>query len=168
MAGEAAARLSLTEAIATSELFGALDAAELQRVSERAVEKTARAGEWLFRVGDEADALYLLADGKVELTFPLVVIGERKDVRFQTLEPGRAIAWSALVPPHKLTMSARAATDVRLIVLRRDKLLPLFVEQPRIGLAALSSLTRVIGSRLLEVQALWVREVQRNVSHVYR
>jgi len=133
-----------------------------------AVERKYAPGESIFRLGDEATALHVVAMGAVDLTFPLQVMGEQKDVRFHTLDPGQVLAWSALVPPHKLTMSARAAKQSVLLSFEREPLLKLLADDASLGFPVMSNLARVIGFRLQEQQALWVREVQRNVSRTYR
>lgn len=156
------------ETVAAAELFVGLSDAQLRAVAALAGERNAAAGEVLFRLGDRLDALYVIRGGRVELTFPLTVLGQAKAARFQSLEPPRTLAWSALVPPHGATMSARAATAVALLEFERERMLTLFREQPAIGHAVMTNLARVVATRLHELLALWVREVQRNVSQTYR
>jgi len=146
------------------ELFAGLSEEQALRAGALGRERRAAAGEILFRLGDRADAFYVVRQGTVELTFPLQVMGKTKEARFQSLGPGRTLAWSALVPPHKLTMSARAATDVELLAFDRERLLELFAVEPAIGLQIMSNLARVVAARFHELLALWVREIQRNVS----
>jgi CRP/FNR family cyclic AMP-dependent transcriptional regulator len=160
--------VSPLESVAGAELFAGLSDAQRRSVTGLARERTAGAGEVLFRLGDRADAFYVIRRGRVELTFPLMVRGEEKEARFQSLEPPRTLAWSALVPPHRATMSARGTTDVSLLAFDRDRVLALFEEQPAIGHVVMANLARVIATRLHELLALWVREVQRNVSQTYR
>jgi CRP-like cAMP-binding protein len=65
-------------------------------------------------------------------------------------------------------MSARGTTDVELLAFDRDRVLQLFAAQPSIGHVVMANLAGVIATRLHELLALWVREVQRNVSQTYR
>lgn len=156
------------ESLRHAELFAGLSQEQRQAVAALAGERRAAAGETLFRLGELADAAYVIRRGRVDLTFPLQVMGETREVRFQSLEAGRTLAWSALVPPHRLTMSASAATDVELLVLERGRILGLLGEQPPIGKVVMSNLAGVVAARFHELLALWVREVQRNVSQTYR
>ena len=151
-----------------AELFTGLSDEECRTVEGLGRRRAAAAGEVLFRLGDAADELLVIQHGRVELTFPLVVMGETKDTRFQSLEPGRTLAWSALVPPHRLTMSARASTEVELLALERARVLEHLERHPNVGFRVMSNLAHVVATRLQEVLALWVREVQRNVSRTYR
>ncbi len=156
------------DSLLEAELFAGLSAEQRRAVAASAGERHAPAGEVLFRLGDEADTFYVIRHGRVDLTFPLVVMGQPKETRFQSLEAGRTVAWSALVPPHRLTMSARAATDVTMLAFPRDHVLAVFEHQPAIGHRVMANLARVVAARFHELLALWVREVQRNVSQTYR
>lgn len=155
---------SALESLRAVELFGGLSEAQRLAVAQMSVERRVPAGEVLFRLGEPAESLYVIRRGRVDLTFPLQVLGESKEVRFQSLEAGRTLAWSALVPPHRLTMTARATTDVELLVLGGARLRALLAEQPALGHAVMSNLAGVVGARFHELLALWVREIQRSVA----
>lgn len=160
--------MSALESLKNAELFGGLSEEQRRAVAALARERRAAAGETLFRLGEVAEALYVIQRGRVDLTFPLQVMGETREVRFQSLEAGRTLAWSALVPPHRLTLSASATTDAELLVMERGRILALLEEQPPIGQVVMSNLAGVVAARFHELLALWVREVQRNVSQTYR
>lgn len=160
--------MSPLECVSEAELFAGLSEAERASVAALGRERGLAPGEVLFRLGDLADTFYVIERGRVELTFPLVVMGEAKEARLQSLEPRRTLAWSALVPPHRLTMSARGTTDVALLAFDREAVLRLLAAQPSIGHVVMANLARVVASRLHELLALWVREVQRNVAQTYR
>lgn len=151
-----------------AELFAGFSDSQRLVVAALARERRAAAGETLFRMGDQAEAFYVIVRGRVELVFPLTVMGETREVRFRSLEAGGTLAWSALVPPHRLTMSARAGTDVELLAFERAATLEALRAQPTIGHLVMSNLAGVVAIRFHEMLALWVREVQRNVSQTYR
>lgn len=159
--------MTTAESLKASVLFAGLTPAQATRLASIGSERSVAAGETIFKVGTEAEALFIISKGAVELTFPLVVMGESKEVRFQSLEAGRALAWSALIPPHILTMSARAANDVTLVSFTRPALLQLWEQEPVLGLIVMSNVAKVISTRLATAQALWVRDLQRQVTQVY-
>ena len=165
---EATTTSATLEKLARAELFAGLSDDACRVLAGLARRRDADPGETLFRLGDPADEFYVIRRGRVELTFPLVVMGETKETRFQSLEAGRTLAWSALVPPYRLTMSARASTAVELLAFERARVLELFDELPRAGYVVMTNLSRVVATRLHELVALWVREVQRNVSQTFR
>jgi CRP-like cAMP-binding protein len=160
--------LSALEFVKDAELFAGLSEEQARAVAAVARERKAAAGDVLFRLGDLSDSFFVVCRGRVDLTLPLLVMGETKETRFQSLEARGTLAWSALVPPHRLTMSARATTDVEMLAFERGRMLDLFEKQPVIGRVVMSNLAGVVAARLHELLALWVREVQRNVSQTYR
>lgn len=160
--------MTVLETLGRAELFAGLSDADCRAVEKLGHRRGLAAGQVPFRLGDEADELFVIRRGRVELTFPLLVMGETKETRFQSLEVGRTLAWSALVPPHRLTMSARASTEAELLAFDRAHLLEHFERNPAVGYVVMTNLSRVVAARLHEVLALWVREVQRNVTLTYR
>ncbi len=160
--------MSAIEKLSEAELFAGLTDEACRTIASIGRRRNAADGEVLFRLGGPADEFYVIRRGRVELTFPLVVMGETKETRFQTLEAGKTLAWSALVPPYRLTMSARASSEVELIAFERGRVLELFGTRPAVGYVVMTNLSRVVAGRLHEMVALWVREVQRNVSQTFR
>lgn len=157
----------MLETLNEAEIFAGLSREDCRAVQDLARRRNASAGEELFRHGDPARELYVIRRGRVELTFPIVFKGETRETRFQSLEPGRTVAWSALVPPYRLTMGARGSTDVELLAFERAPLLELLQRTPSVGYVVMANLSRVVAARLNEVVSLWVREIQRNVSQTY-
>lgn len=153
-----------TEALRRAAIFSELDEAEAAQLLAIARPRQCHKGECLFLLGDHADRLYVVLSGKVELTFPLSFGGVVQDVPVESKAPGSALGWSALVKPHRFTLSARAAESSELAAFLRQDLLRVFAENPRIGHAVMRHIAEVVGRRLLQVQALWARELQRAVT----
>ncbi len=145
-------------------IFGELQDAEAARLLAVARPQRCHKGECLFLLGDHADRLYVVLTGGVELTFPLSFGGVVRDVPVESKTPGSALGWSALVKPHRFTLSARAAETSELAAFLRQDLLRVFEAEPRIGCVVMRHIGEVIGRRLLQVQALWARELQRAVT----
>ena len=145
-------------------IFAELQDAEAARLIAVARPRQCHKGECLFLLGDHADRLYVVLSGKVELSFPLSFGGAVRDVPVESRAPGSALGWSALVKPHRFTLSARAAERSELATFSRQDLLELFEAEPRIGCVVMRHIAEVVGRRLLQVQALWARELQRAVT----
>jgi CRP-like cAMP-binding protein len=124
-------------------------------------------GHYLFRLGDVANTFFILQRGRIELTLPLLVRGEETEVVVEELGVGDSLAWSALIAPHSMTMSARAIAPCRLIALARADLERLFAEQPALGRTFMANLAGLVGRRLRVSQAMWVGELQEHVSRQY-
>jgi CRP-like cAMP-binding protein len=154
----------MEEKLWRSELLDGLDKEGGRRILEIARPQGLRAGEYLFLLGEAADRLYVVVKGTVEICFPLALAGSVQDVSVESKEVGRVVGWSALVRPYRFTLSARAAEPSQVAAFPRRALLDVFDAEPRIGLAFTRRLAEVIGHRLLKMEALWARELQRAVA----
>jgi CRP-like cAMP-binding protein len=114
-----------------------------------------------FREGEELDHFYIVIEGKVgilvttpdssvpqpvsrQLTDDLIT----REIVVATVEPGEMFAWSALVPPHTASSSARALEPTRTISFDCRKLRQFFVEDPQFGYLMILKATLVIRERL--------------------
>lgn len=153
----------MTALLNAGELFEGLSQEGLQRLLSIGSSQTLKAGENLFLLGDNASDFYVLVKGQVDLCFPIRLRGVVKDVTVESVGAGQALGWSALVKPHRFTLSARATEPSQVLGFARRDLLKLFEVEPAIGYAFLTKVAEVIGIRLLMFQALWVRELQRTL-----
>ena len=152
------------EIVARSELLKDLTAAHRERLLAIAEERALDAGEYLFRLGDEATCAYVVVDGRIEFCFPLSLGGAMQDVAVESKEPGSALGWSAFVSPHSFTVSARAAEPSVVGSFPRAELMRLIEEDCHFALAFIGRIGEIVADRLLKIQALWARELQRSVT----
>jgi CRP-like cAMP-binding protein len=118
------------------------------------------AGHRLFDRGQDANDLMILAEGVVELFFPVEIMGVTRELTMESKQAGDVVAWSALVSPYRLTLSARCASNCKLFALSRDSLLSYFDAAPQVGNVIMRNLAGVIGRRLQALQTVWIRELQ--------
>lgn len=147
-----------------SELLRGLPSADLEKILALAVRRRLGEGDVLFRLGDEAEGIFLVQTGQVSLSLPLRLEGKEQDLQVEERRPGQLLGWSGLVPPHRFTLQARATQVTELLALGRSDLLSLFSERPEVGHVVFSNLARIVGQRLQVFQAIWLREVQRRVA----
>lgn len=152
------------EKIATIGIFAEVPQDKLDKFAAIGEFCDVRAGERIFRLGERADYLYVLDDGKVDLTFMLEISETHKEVTVETMESGSTLAWSSLVKPYVLTLSARAVQDSRLIRFPGKDLREIIREEPDVGIQVLNSLCELVGHRLQRFQAMWLIEIQRSVA----
>jgi CRP/FNR family cyclic AMP-dependent transcriptional regulator len=145
-------------------IFEGLPATAMERLFALAHPLRCRAGDSLFRLGEEATRLHVALSGRVELTFPLSLGAVTREMPFEVKTGGSLVGWSALVAPYRFTLSARATEDSELAAFPRDEMLRLFEAEPQIGHVVMRHIAEVIGRRLLQMQALWARELQRAVT----
>ncbi len=120
-------------------------------------------GAELFHLGDEAETLFVIQRGRIRLTLPMEVRGRDEDVLVEERAPGQTVGWSALIPPYRFTLTARAPLETEVITLTREALRSHFAAHPEVGQAVSLNLAAVIGQRLQLFQTMWLREMQRTV-----
>jgi CRP-like cAMP-binding protein len=145
-------------------IFEGLPEADAARLFDLARPLSCREGDSLFRLGDAADRLYVVLTGRVELTFPLVLGSLTREIPFESRTQGSVVGWSALVDPYRFTLSARVAESSDLAAFPREELFRMFETNPRIGYVVMRRTAEIVGRQLLQVQALWARELQRAVT----
>lgn len=124
-------------------------------------------GEALFGLGDAADRLYVVQRGRIALRLPMQLAGRAQDVVVEERGAGQTVGWSALIPPHRFTLEARALVDTDVLALSRDRLEAYFKEHPAVAWAVTQNLAAVVGQRLQVIQAMWLREMQRVIDFRY-
>jgi CRP-like cAMP-binding protein len=145
------------------ELLTSLSLHEAEALVALGERLTLPAGSVLFALGDPAERSYIIARGRVSLTLPMHVGSREQDVLVEERTAGEMVGWSALVPPHRFTLTAKALIDSEVIAFPRAALLDHFAAHPSVGLVVTRNLSAVIGQRLQVLQTMWLREIQRVV-----
>ncbi len=129
-------------------LFAGIDPAMLKEVAMAGEEVTYAAGEWIFQEGDEAEALYLVLSGKLDLKIALGGGEHPKYADVCSLVEGEAAGMAALIEPHAYTLSAVAASDVKLARLDGASLRELMDKNHEFGYKMMSRVAQVMSGRL--------------------
>jgi CRP/FNR family transcriptional regulator, cyclic AMP receptor protein len=124
-------------------------------------------GSSLFRLGDDADQLFTIRRGRLALMLPMRVGPQDQEIVIEERAPGQTVGWSALIPPHRFTLSAVALIETEVLALPRTALLEFFSANPAAGYVVTRNVAAVIGQRLQVFQAMWLREMQRVVKLSY-
>jgi CRP-like cAMP-binding protein len=103
------------------------------------------AGTVLFREGDELSCVFIVTGGTVALE--VMGVGHRPQ-RFQTISAGELLGWSPLLGSGPMTASARALTDVKVVVVDAKALLQLCDQDPRFGFQFMRRTAAAIAARL--------------------
>jgi CRP-like cAMP-binding protein len=140
------------------------DAAEIERIGFRIA---LAQGNVLFRLGTDADKLFIIERGRVALTLPMRVLDREENVLIEERGGGQSLGWSALTPPHRFTLTATALVETEVLALPRLALFDHFEAHPAIGYIVARNVAAIIGQRLEIFQAMWMREMQRVVKMNY-
>ncbi|MBN1964615.1 MAG: cyclic nucleotide-binding domain-containing protein [Anaerolineae bacterium] len=137
-------------------LFGGLDPALFKELAMLGEEVDLEAGDWLFQEGENADSLYLVLEGQIDLT---IRYGEDDDPQYEDLDQlvtGDFVGFSALVEPYVFTLGASAATDARLVQLDAEGLRQFFAVHGEAGYRVMMQLAKGIGERLNNMRVRFV------------
>jgi CRP-like cAMP-binding protein len=145
------------------DLLRGLDPAVASEIAAMGRPMELPAGRVLFTLGETADAVFAIQRGRIALTLPMHVNGRDQDVLVEERVAGETVGWSALVPPHRFTLTATASIDSDAIAFPRTALFDRFAADPQVGLLLTRNIATVIGQRLQVLQAMWLREMQRVV-----
>ena len=124
---------------------------------------TLPSGAQLFALGSDADCLYLVSHGQINLTLPMNVRGQETDVLVEERTGGQTVGWSALIPPYRFTLRATAPVETEVVAFSREALEKHFAARPEVGYSVSLNLAAVVGQRLQLFQAMWLREVARMI-----
>ncbi len=120
-------------------VFAGLPVEMLEQVAGLAVSVVVRRGEWLFREGDDADGVYVVRVGHLE------VLREQPELEaLNTLTRGAVLGELALLSDSPRSASIRALRDTELVKIDKHHFDALLRSAPELGL----SLTRVLSEQL--------------------
>jgi|SRR5579884_3445347 len=105
---------TLETILAQNPFFKGLDARYMSLITGCASNVRYRAGEYLFREGEEAKHFYVIRQGKVALETHDPQLGR---IIIETIEAGEVLGWSWLFPPYRWHFSARVLQETRAIAL---------------------------------------------------
>src|SRR5512138_788143 len=102
-----------------TDLLHSLSAGDAAAVMALGAPVSLRSGSVLFQLGDEADRVFLVDRGRVELTLPMRIRDREEDVLLEEKGPGETLGWSGLIPPHRFTLKAKATIESELFAFPR-------------------------------------------------
>ena len=104
-----------------------------------------KAGQYLFREGEEAERFYMIRQGKVALEIHAAKGGS---IILQTIGEDEVLGWSWLVPPYHYRFQARAVEPTRAIALDGRCLRTKSEEDHGLGYELLKRFCHIIVERL--------------------
>ena len=126
------------QTLCTRPAFRGLGEAEREHVLGFFREISLAKGETIYQAGDEADALYLVVAGAVD-----VVVGRRSVARYG---PGEIFGEAVLVPGERRAVTTRVSLDALLVLLPRESLARLLELHPSLH----ERVAALLGRRLKE------------------
>ncbi len=143
--------------------FGSFDDDQLIKIAMISEEVTLPEGTVLFEECGQANALYLLFNGAVDLTYK-----SKEEFRAEPekvfpaggINPEEVFGISSLIEPFEYNATASVSVDSRVIVMNAPKLRELMNEYPALGTSILRQIAKTIMERLtytrIQLAAAWV------------
>lgn len=120
---------------------------------------TLQAGQYLYKLDDPSDSIYLVRSGKVELTTPYPETGEGVDA---THGPGHVFGEVEVIDGRNRTANARAASTAELMQIDRDELLEILYKRPEksliLGKSTFERLKELYSEESLDSELARLRE----------
>ena len=132
-------------------LFQSLTIEQIKIIQEQIHERKFAPGELVYQLGNEADTLYLVQKGKIQV-YRLSNSGKKQHLR--VLEPGDFIGVAALFNDRHYEHIAKASEPTTICCIQRDDFKQIILNNPHIALELLS----VLSDRLdhSEQQTTWI------------
>src|SRR5947207_3094768 len=135
-----------------NKLFSGMLAGELRALEQSAQIKSYKAGRNIFQEGDPGDGLYIIVQGKVQIT---CLVGQDQRRVLSRLATGDFFGETAVLDNQPRSATATAETDTQVYVILRDDLLRILARSP--GLAV--GLVKEFSLRMRDFNNQYTREV---------
>ncbi len=116
------------------------------------------AGETLFRVGEQGDAMYVVQKGAIEIKVP--VQGPKKEIAVSALREGEFFGELSIVDGLPRTATAVALEHTHLLEMKRGPFIEFLLERPSVAISMVSE----IGKRLRATNELVQSLASKNVN----
>ena len=155
--------MTTVDVLGRCELFRHLETRHLERLSNMCREFSCQAGEVIFREGDNAVDLYVLADGRVALETEIVVVPGRPAVptTVDLVGSNDCFGWSAVVEPNLYTASARCMSASSGVAISGDALREIMGESPALGREVMDRLAQCVAQRLAHTRIRLTTQIAR-------
>ncbi len=137
------------ELLKDSELFGALNDEQLDKIAALGTTQTYDTDAFVFHEHDPAASIYFLVAGRVAV---LIDIGLSKRTNVFTVTKGDSFGWSAIVPPYVLTASAKCVEPSTIVSIDALKLRELLDEDQALGLKVFEKVTSLVSKRVKDTR----------------
>jgi len=139
-----------TEWLRKTELFGTLGESQLSVLLSHSSVESFPEGKTIFRQGDEANHLYLLIEGTIDLSFKT---GEKIDFLTSKVEKeGAAFGVPSLIEPFRYNVTATCLRSSKVFVIDAVRVRVEMEKDPRMGIEIMKKLASIYFSRLNEMR----------------
>ena len=126
------------------EIFKGFNKDQLKTVKKGGQKKECLYGDRLFAEGEDADRIWLVMEGRVDLRFELPGRSTSEENTVFSITVAQTLGWSSFVPPFKYALSAYITTKTsKVLQITKDHLLECFEKDPRMGLMFMTNVAAI-------------------------
>jgi CRP-like cAMP-binding protein len=134
-----------------TELFGNLKESQLDALLSRSSVETFPEGKTIFHQGEDANHLYILIEGMVDLS---VKTGEKFDFLTSKVEKeGAALGIPSLIEPFRYNVTATCLKPSKLMVINAGRVRMDMEKDPEMGMEIMKKLASIYFNRLNEMRS---------------
>jgi CRP-like cAMP-binding protein len=134
-----------------TELFGNLKESQLDALLSRSSVEAFPEGKTIFRQGEDANHLYILIEGMVDLS---VKTGEKFDFLTSKVEKeGAAFGIPSLIEPFRYNVTATCLKPSKLLVINAGRVRMDMEKDPEMGMEIMKKLASIYFNRLNEIRS---------------
>jgi CRP/FNR family transcriptional regulator len=131
-------------------LFTGLSQSQIERIAAITQEQQFQKDQWLFHEDQEAQHLYLVKDGAVELLFK---VEDAIEIPIAIIRPDNgSLGVGALIEPYRYSLSGRCLDDSTLSVIARTQLHELMDDDSELRCIIMTNLAKKLLNRLKETR----------------
>jgi CRP-like cAMP-binding protein len=140
-----------TDWLKKTELFGTLSESQLNILLSHSSVESFPDGKTIFRQGDEANHLYILIQGMVDLS---VKTGEKIDFLTSKIEKeGSAFGIPSLIEPFRYNVTATCLKPSKVLVINAGHVKMDMERDPKMGMEIMKKLVSIYFNRLNEMRS---------------
>ena len=126
------------------EIFKGFNKDQLKTVKKGGQKKECLYGDRLFAEGEDANRIWLVMEGRVDLRFELPGRQTSEENTVFSITVAQTLGWSSFVPPFKYALSAYITTKTsKVLQITKDHLLECFEKDPRMGLMFMTNVAAI-------------------------
>jgi NADP-reducing hydrogenase subunit HndB len=135
------------------DIFKGLNKDQLNAANKGGQEKQYLYGDRLFAEGEDANRIWLVIDGQVDLRFDLPGRPTSEENTIFSIPALQTLGWSSFVPPFKYALSAYSATkSCKILQINKDHLLECFEKDPGMGLMFMTNVAAITSRHFDQLQ----------------
>jgi len=144
------------------ELFELFPMAARSALFNKAIAKSYKAGEVIYRRGDEGSYLAAIMSGRVRVSVHSV---EGKGILFAMVEKGEVFGETALIDGLPRSVDATAETDCTFLMIRREDFLPILYAQPEAMLSVIKMLCHRLRAHTETLELIALQNLPGRLAH---